>query len=84
MIAHVWDEIGCEWHTYDLLDMASPPQRPEPGMMPDPEVINDAVNLLVGASEWRVESSSVAGPIQTIVSRSSRGHLSIIVVDTEA
>lgn len=76
MKVNVWDEISQEWGIWDL---EIPQTR-------DPEAINSALSRAVAGEDgddWEVESSSVAGPVLTIVSRDSSGHLSIIVVNSE-
>ena len=76
MVVHVWDEINEEWGRFDL-DLTKA----------DPEAINHAIGVTVAEGEdgdgWSVEASSWAGPVLTIISRSDRGHLCIMVVNTE-
>jgi hypothetical protein len=76
MVVHVWDEINEEWGRFDL-DLTKT----------DPEAINHAIGVIVAEGEdgdgWGVEASSWAGPVLTIISRSDRNHLCIMVVNTE-
>ena len=75
-----WDEISCEWQQVevDLPEDATPEQisftldAQTSGV--DPEDFH---------SIWHVKSYSRTGPILTIETRSSRNHLSILVVNFE-
>jgi len=75
-----WDEISAEWQTVmvDLPEDATPDQiaftldAQTSGV--DPEEFH---------SIWRVKSYSRTGPILTIECRSSRNHLSILIVNFE-
>ena len=76
MVVHVWDEIGGEWGRF-VLNLTNT----------DPAEINRAVGVAVAGDDegdgWEVEASSRTGPVLTIVSRSDRGHLCIIIVNME-
>lgn len=74
LIVHLWDEICGEWSRSEL-DL--PPDTR------DPQAINRAVNNEDDEDGWTVKSHSTTGPILTIVARSDRNHLGIILVNAE-
>lgn len=86
MVIHSWDELSEEWaeHTLDI-------ERTT-----DPVEINKAFGrLLVGDGPccnedecdspdgWELTAHSWAGPVLTIITRSDRNHLGIMVVNFE-
>ncbi len=80
LTVNCWDEISCEWQQVevDLPEDVTPAQiaftldAQTSGI--DPEDFQ---------SIWEVKSYSRTGPILTIECRSSRNHLSILVVNFE-
>lgn len=75
-----WDEISCEWQQVgvDLPEDATPEQ-----IAFTLDAQTSGANLEDFHSVWRVQSYARTGPILTIETRSSRNHLSILVVNFE-
>jgi len=75
-----WDEISCEWQQVDV-------DLPEDATPEQIAFTLDAQTSGVDPEDfrsiWRVKSYSRTGPILTIETRSSRNHLSILVVNFE-
>lgn len=80
LTVNCWDEISCEWQQVevDLPGDASPEQI---AFVLDAQT--SGADLEDFHSIWRVQSYSRTGPILTIETRSSRNHLSILVVNFE-
>ena len=72
MIVHSWDEVSEEWATHEIAIESI-----------DPIEINRALGASLAESTegdgYEVESSSWAGPVLTIVTRSDR-HMAVLVV----
>ena len=81
LTVNCWDEISCEWQQVEL-DL---PEDCTPEMIAftlDAQT-SGVANLEDFHSIWEVRSYSRTGPILTIETRSSRNHLSILLVILE-
>ena len=80
LTVNVWDEISAEWQQVevDLPEDATPEQ-----IAFTLDAQTSGVDLEDFKSIWQVKSYSRTGPILTIETRSSRNHLSILVVNFE-
>ena len=84
MIAHIYDEISCEWKEVELSEMSNRFFH-WINSAEVKEILNNIdAQLNPGPPRgWTYVSHSITGPILTIFSRSDRGHHGITVVDLE-
>ncbi len=80
MLIYCWDELSCEWQQVEV-DLPEDASAEQISFILDAKTSGE--DLEDFHSIWRVQSYSRTGPILTIECRSSRNHLSILIVNFE-